>query len=417
MYYNIKIKSNGSEFSLETNNKEVLAREMDLYFACIFDVSDDFKSKIKKVEITDKNVKSIEEFEAPQKIQKEIEKLDDARIQELAKLKAQEIIKAHQEKLEQEKKQIKENLIQEEATQPLSISPINTEQINQPTQIIKFQNIPIATEIPEIQIITDAPINEAPISEAPITQASENELPAEIMELINLAQKKIEAIEKSPNENSSPSDKNLAENTQEEKLSTTEKNNITKLNDIFNTPTPKIPAEELDENPIVQTPQTTENLYTDSVEVSLTDIEISLEEQKEELSEENSPEKEITETEETNKNLAQEEITKEKISITPVSQAASQMDFKPFLSGFGCNELPDEFLVCAYYIKNVLKQSDFTMKFINSKLFQATGKIADMSIIDELTTKEYIRIIDTEDGKKYSITMDGEAYFASKFQG
>ena len=56
------------------------------------------------------------------------------------------------------------------------------------------------------------------------------------------------------------------------------------------------------------------------------------------------------------------------------------------------------------------------MKYINSKLFQATGEIADLSIIDELITKEYIRIIDSEEGKKYCITMDGESYFAEKFQ-
>ena len=63
MYYNIKIKSNGSEFSLESNNKEVTQREMDMYFAHIFDVSEDFKSQIKKVEIKNANVKSIEEIE------------------------------------------------------------------------------------------------------------------------------------------------------------------------------------------------------------------------------------------------------------------------------------------------------------------------------------------------------------------
>ena len=56
MYYNIKIKSNGSEFSLESNNKEVTQREMDMYFAHIFDVSENFKSQIKKVEIKGKGL-------------------------------------------------------------------------------------------------------------------------------------------------------------------------------------------------------------------------------------------------------------------------------------------------------------------------------------------------------------------------
>ena len=74
MYYNIKIKSNGSEFSLETSHKEVLEREMDLYFACVFNVSEEFKSKIKKVEITNENVKSIDEVEAKEETKIEPQK-------------------------------------------------------------------------------------------------------------------------------------------------------------------------------------------------------------------------------------------------------------------------------------------------------------------------------------------------------
>ena len=93
------------------------------------------------------------------------------------------------------------------------------------------------------------------------------------------------------------------------------------------------------------------------------------------------------------------------------------LDFSVFLKGFVVNKTTDEFLICAYYIKNILKQNNFTMKFINAKLFQATGKIADMSIVDELIQKEYIKTIDIEDSKKYCITSNGENYFASTFQG
>ena len=102
---------------------------------------------------------------------------------------------------------------------------------------------------------------------------------------------------------------------------------------------------------------------------------------------------------------------------SPMTTAAAELDFKPFLAGFACSEIIDEFLICAYFIKNVLRKSDFTIKFINSKLFQATGKIANLSVIDELISREYIKTIDTDEGKKYSITMDGEGYFAEKFQG
>ena len=63
MYYNIKIKSEGSEFSLNSSNKEITQREMDIYFACIFNASNEFKSRIKKIEINNDSVKSINELE------------------------------------------------------------------------------------------------------------------------------------------------------------------------------------------------------------------------------------------------------------------------------------------------------------------------------------------------------------------
>ena len=57
------------------------------------------------------------------------------------------------------------------------------------------------------------------------------------------------------------------------------------------------------------------------------------------------------------------------------------------------------------------------MNTLNSKLFQATGNIADLALLDDLISKEYIRVIDSADSKKYSITQDGEGYFTRRFQG
>ena len=62
MYYNIKIKSQNSEFILESNDKDITQREMDLYFAQIYGASEEFRSKIKKIEIKSSNLKSIEVF-------------------------------------------------------------------------------------------------------------------------------------------------------------------------------------------------------------------------------------------------------------------------------------------------------------------------------------------------------------------
>ena len=441
MYYNIKIKSNGSEFSLESNNKEVLQREMDLYFATIFNVSEEFKSKIKKVEITNENVKSIKEIEKTEEIKETkkdenpIQQLNEEKIRELARIRAQEIIEAQKAKILEE--QSLKDLQVTPSEQPVeksqilnlvSTTPINTQNnISQteqiPTPVVKFQNEPTTTP----QNIQNQEKTATP-----------SDLPDEIMELINLAQKKIETIEKVP-----ASDISSLETESQQKIATKEEKedtsnqyiNQSKLNDIFNISTPNNEELPQEENNI--TPETDEtNIAPD---ISLADLEISLQQDMEIIQEE--PKNEVSNydlgiktadnsfqdpqisaievLEETPREITPEitNQTPSESSRVPLSEIASQMDFKPFLKSFTCEDLSDEFIVCAYFIKNVLKQSDFTMKFINSKLFQATGKIADLSIIDELTTKEYIRTIDTEDGKKYSITMDGEGYFAAKFQG
>ena len=134
------------------------------------------------------------------------------------------------------------------------------------------------------------------------------------------------------------------------------------------------------------------------------------------------PQQEIIKNPEYNYLPEDDEDEKQDVQETNPTQAPAptptvELDFKPFLAGFACSEIIDEFLICAYFIKNVLRKSEFTIKFINSKLFQATGKIANLSILDELISREYIKTIDTDEGKKYSITMDGESYFAEKFQG
>ena len=103
-------------------------------------------------------------------------------------------------------------------------------------------------------------------------------------------------------------------------------------------------------------------------------------------------------------------------NIQQLSQGSYTQDFKLYLNEFNCETQSDHFLICAFYIKNILKQENFTMKSINSKLFQATGAIADLGILDDLISKAYIRVINTPEAKKYCITPDGEGYFVSRFQ-
>ena len=99
-----------------------------------------------------------------------------------------------------------------------------------------------------------------------------------------------------------------------------------------------------------------------------------------------------------------------------ISVQEENVDFKTYLSKFNTSDLVDEFLICSYYIKNILKQDCFSMKFINSKLFPATGEIADMLVLGKLISLGYIKTVEIEDMRKYTITNDGENYFTSKFQ-
>ena len=416
MYYNIKIKSNGSEFSLESNNKDITQKEMDRYFAHIFDASEEFKSKIKKIEITNENLKSIEEIENINKPKEELSQENKIEQNEINNktidFKDKEIIEIKNE--QPQKEEIKEI----ELIQPKAIEEVELIQ-PKPTEEIKFQN-----ETKIISIKDDIKTNTSDD-----TNSAYND---DIAQLISLAQQKIDSLDSKNKElqklteNNDIVDIKPKQNDEKEQH---HQSNQEILNDIFNIPTPKpTDFEDIQENN-VQTPQiknTNINNTNYEPEISLADIEISLQ------NEENNQEV-INSIEQNEQQIQQQAEQINTTTIEPIepiehseataqnarmslSQRASQMDFKPFLSGFICDGITDEFIVCAYFIKNVLKQSDFTIKYINSKLFQATGKIADLSVIDELVSKEYIRIIDTEEGKKYCITMDGESYFAEKFQ-
>lgn len=432
MYYNIKIKSNGSEFSLESNDKEVTQREMDLYFACIFDASADFKSKIKKIEVVNQNVKSIKDFEnlnaSPQAPMPEPAPQVAPQVTPRQVTPRQVTPQVTPQPITQATPQITFHSASQQ-TRGYDYT-IPTQNMPQEPDLgtIKYQNQKTVESIydsiiqtPTQEEITTIPQPKNNIKEAPsyvIKNAPQNEVTEaydvapeaqnEIDELINLAQKKIDMadtnskIESILYPNGKQKDlESIAKDldvmpdiriesanrfsSHEEEIESYASSNQAKLDDIFNT-------EKREE--ILPTPQieiNTENIS----QISLNDIEVTLEPKINPVSQ-----------------PKEEQLTPSMSFVEQKDNAARQLDFKPFLSGYACQGIEDEFIVCAYFIKNVLRQPNFTMKFINSKLFQATGKIANMSVVDELIVKEYIRVIETEVSKTYTITQDGELYFA-----
>lgn len=92
------------------------------------------------------------------------------------------------------------------------------------------------------------------------------------------------------------------------------------------------------------------------------------------------------------------------------------IDFSSFLSIFQPASINDEFLICAYYLKNIANEQNFTMKSINAKLFKALGKIAGISVIEDLIELGLIEKLQDTETNSYVISPDGEKYFEDKFQ-
>ena len=153
MYYNIKIKSKDSQFCLESNDKTVTQREMDIYFAHIFNVSEEFKSKIKKVEITNTNLKSINDIE---NISIQNQKLQP---------QPQTIVIQNSQPIQQSIQQP----IQQQASQPILQEKISLEPIiptPQPTLQMEKEILELAQQMPSIEKIIEEmqmPTNSTPL--------------------------------------------------------------------------------------------------------------------------------------------------------------------------------------------------------------------------------------------------------------
>ncbi len=478
MYYNIKIKSQQSEFILESNDKNVTQREMDIYFAHIFNASEEFKSKIKKVEIVNENLKSIEDFERlsetknlkqetpAQKDNLEFKKGEEQtsiQIEETPIENKEEVV---QNTVEQTPIQVEETPIEdkEEVVQntveqtPIQVeeTPIenkeelelnyretehkNTIQENlqqafgETAQVIGLEeNSPEIsikditsqkTEIEEIIKLAQAEIDSIDLSnkknliQTKSVESDEIEKNSDGIEIIKFASKKelspeIKIEPLGGKRDYSAKNQEILDNifaNEEQKIETKDKEN----KNIENFENLKITenSEKINSSPITESQneiliasnhnnnEIPRNISNDSIKIenekiSLEEIQINLDNNENKTNEEK---KELEEPQQIN------------IQKGPV------LDFNLFLKGFIADEIIDEFLICAYYIKNILHEENFTMKFLNSKLFPATGKIADMSVTESLIEKGLIKKIDTPESIKYSINSEGEEYFVSKFQ-
>lgn len=499
MYYNIKIKSNGSEFSLESSNKEITQREMDMYFACIFNVSDEFKSHIKKVEIKSSNVKSINEIESytnnkvsnnnqikqeeniklqPQKnMHLDFESKPTVPTQMQYKTVDFEQPKPIQTKQTEQYLNSRENIAEQEKT----VQPYQTQEIKQ----IQNQNLINSSsisndEIPEVKFENnsqpqfnneqslgyndlsikdfDLKLEEMPYEDITADNINYNKYQNENLSIKPNSTKQLNHIEQPDfeplvkenlptrklEEHDTKSDENIIEIKQNPIRD--DKSELSEIDELISLAQNKINSFDINTNSTnnsskfenidnqINEDYDTINFDIDS-DVTYTKREIPLNDK---ISENSSLNKndlnDFLADDNQKQHFSQTSIMDTIIHQQPINepqhieintqqqiqeipQGSYQHDFKLYLSEFNYENTAEIFLICAFYIKNILQQENFTMKFINSKLFQATGRIADLRVLDDLISKEYIRVIESLEFKKYSITPDGEGYFIRRFQG
>ena len=101
-------------------------------------------------------------------------------------------------------------------------------------------------------------------------------------------------------------------------------------------------------------------------------------------------------------------------------QPKREPDLPEFMHNKLSNGIFDDFIITAYFIKNVLNIKNFSIKFLNSKLYAAKEKLVDYAILNEAISRNYIKFIEgsQETGtKEYAITEAGESYYLSLDNG
>ncbi len=101
-------------------------------------------------------------------------------------------------------------------------------------------------------------------------------------------------------------------------------------------------------------------------------------------------------------------------------QPKREPDLPEFMHNKLSNGIFDDFIITAYFIKNVLNIKNFSVKFLNSKLYAAKEKLVDYAILNEAISRNYIKFIEgsQESGtKEYAITEAGESYYLSLDNG
>ena len=100
--------------------------------------------------------------------------------------------------------------------------------------------------------------------------------------------------------------------------------------------------------------------------------------------------------------------------LNKVQNIDEELPLTLFMQRKASSSLLDDFIVTAFFLKNVLNQESFTIKSLNLNLYSAVNKIVDSAIIDKALECGYIKVVQTQDANeptRYTIAPTGEGYY------
>ncbi len=101
--------------------------------------------------------------------------------------------------------------------------------------------------------------------------------------------------------------------------------------------------------------------------------------------------------------------------VKPVQEA--YISLEDFINSNKSTDIFSEFVICAYYFKRILNITTYSVKTLNSKFYPATGKLIDLSIVDEARMRGFIDTVEENGSLKYTLSADGESYFINQLRG
>lgn len=100
--------------------------------------------------------------------------------------------------------------------------------------------------------------------------------------------------------------------------------------------------------------------------------------------------------------------------LTKVSNIDEELPLTLFMQRKISNSLLDDFIITAFFLKNVLNQESFTIKSLNLNLYSAANKLVDFEILNEALKCEYIKVVEVcnpDEPARYTIAPNGEGYY------